>query len=86
MRCVSNDESLARRADAARSAARDLDAAGGIVGQVDIAERWGVAESTVREHVARPDFPAVYANIGSRPVWLAAEIDLWRSRRPRAGR
>lgn len=86
MRSVSNDGSLARRADAARNAARDLDAAGGIVGQVDIAERWGVADSTVREHVARPDFPAVYAYIGRRPVWLSAEVDLWRSRRPRAGR
>lgn len=58
--------------------------AGGLVGRVDLAERWNVSEQRVAQLAAMPDFPPAVATIGKRSVWLRAECDAWRAARARS--
>lgn len=70
---------LRRRAEAARQSADGLAVKGGLVGLVDLPERWGVDHSTASAHTKRESFPEPYQYVGDRPLWIAAEVDLWRA-------
>lgn len=71
-------DALRRAVERARRAADELQAAGGVVGQADLANRWGISNAAVAVHTKRPDFPEPVAFVGTRPLWLAAEVDLYR--------
>ena len=47
------------------------------VGTVEIAERYGVAEQTVRAWRYRKVMPLEKWTIGGRPVWCQHELDVW---------
>lgn len=50
-----------------------------LVTLADLAERWGIARTTITEHAGRDDFPEPVAMFGRSSVWLAAEAELWRA-------
>jgi hypothetical protein len=70
----------------ARRALQALEAAGGIVGRVDLAKRWGVSGSRIRHMTAAEDFPEPAGQLNGDPYWLAADVDPWRAAQPKPGR
>jgi excisionase family DNA binding protein len=52
----------------------------------DIAAYLGVKQSTVTAYVARGQFPAAEAVIGSTKLWKRSTVQAWAARRPRKGR
>lgn len=57
-------------------------AAGGLLGQQQVAELLGVSRQRVGQLLREaPDFPDPVAHIAMRPVWLGADITAWQHRR-----
>lgn len=57
-----------------------VDDVGGLVAQSDLARRWGIGRSMVCQLAARPGFPAPFAVISGKPVYVAGLCDEWRER------
>jgi hypothetical protein len=64
-----------------------IDRAGGLAGRAELAERWGVSPSRIRQMTQREDFPVPALVVGGNvPVWFAASADAWRAAQPGSGR
>jgi predicted DNA-binding transcriptional regulator AlpA len=58
--------------------------ADGYLRQVDMVPLLGVTQQRVGQIVDRDDFPSPALVIGSRRLWLRADVDRWIDARPRA--
>lgn len=86
---MSDANELRDLADRARRARREWEksyATLDLVTLADLAERWGIARTTITEHADRDDFPEPVATFGRSWVWLGAEVELWRATPRPAGR
>lgn len=86
---MSNANELRDLADRAMRARREWQkshATLDLVTLADLAERWGIARTTITEHAGRDDFPEPVAMFGRSFVWLADEAELWRATPRPAGR
>lgn len=60
-------------------------ARGGLVGRVELAQRWNVSRQRVAQLVATEGFPEPVGTGNGGPLWFAADVDAWRANR-RPGR
>lgn len=61
--------------DAVRQAIKD---AGGIGGQAQLAQRWGVSKQYVSQLAADETFPAPIGRAGVSDAWLMGACDEWK--------
>jgi hypothetical protein len=50
---------------------------GGLASQADLGRRWGTSRQRVHQLKGEVDFPEPVATVSGRPVWIAAEADVW---------
>jgi hypothetical protein len=61
-------------------------AMGGILDRRDIAERYRLSRGRVFQLTQQRHFPEPAGEVGGRPVWLAADVEHYRSHPPPVGR
>ena len=71
----------------ARAAWRILAAAGGVMDRAEIARRYRLSRGRVHRLTTQRHFPDPVGELGDRrPLWLAVEVERYRSRPPPGGR
>lgn len=70
----------------AQAAWRILNASGGLVDRSEIARRYRLSKTRVHGLTQQRHFPEPVGTIGRTPVWLAAEVQRYRSQPPPVGR
>lgn len=63
-----------------------LQAAGGLVGRQELAQRWGVSRQRIAQLVAEQDFPQSVGRANGGDVWLLDDVEAWRASRRGPGR
>lgn len=75
------------RQQIAREAWTILAATGGLIDRAEIAERYGLSRGRVHQLTGQRHFPRpVYGESTGRPLWLAIDVEHYRSQPPPVGR